>query len=87
MSPELENELEAAVKSDLPLGEVVALLRRCKDEGIAQAEVYSFLERMHHAAPDEATDDRILEIADFVAGFCAAHMKIWEGEKTQPGRR
>jgi hypothetical protein len=87
MSPELEKELEAAVKSDLPLGEIVALLRRYKDQGIAQTDVYSFLERLHHAAPDEATDDRILEVADFVAGFCAPHMKIWDGETVEPTRR
>jgi hypothetical protein len=42
-----------------------------------EAEFHWFLERMHHhAAPDEATDDRILEVADFVAGFCVPHMKI-----------
>ena len=87
MSPELEKELEAAVRSDLPLGEVVALLRRYKDQGITQAETYSILERMHHAAADEAIDDRVLEIADFVAGFCALHMKIWEGEKAVPSLR
>jgi hypothetical protein len=87
MNPELENELEAAVKSDLPLGEIVALLRRYKAEGIAQAEVYSFLERLHQAAAKEATDDRILEVADFVAGFCAPHMKIWGGEPSEPSRR
>jgi N-acetylglutamate synthase-like GNAT family acetyltransferase len=87
MTPELEKELEAAVKSDLPLGEIVALLRRYKEQGIAQAEVYAFLERMHHAVADEATDDRILEVADFVAGFCAPHMKIWEGDMAAPSSR
>ena len=46
--PELEKELEAVVKSDLPLGEVVALLRRYRDRGIGQAEAYAFLERLHH---------------------------------------
>ena len=30
------------------------------------------------AKPDEATDDRILEVADFVAGFCSSHMRIWD---------
>jgi hypothetical protein len=29
-------------------------------------------------APDKATDDRILEVADFVAGFCSAHVKFWD---------
>ena len=24
---------------------------------------------------------RVLEVADFVAGFCAEHMKVWDGVK------
>jgi hypothetical protein len=87
MNPHLENELEAAVKSDLPLGEIVALLRRYREQGIGQAEVYAFLECLHQAACDEATDDRILEVADFVAGFCSPHMKIWDGGLTEATRR
>jgi hypothetical protein len=77
MNAELQHELEAAVRSDMPLDEIVVLLRQYKEHGITQDQVYSFLEAMHHAAPNEVTDDRILEVADFVAGFCAPHMKIW----------
>jgi hypothetical protein len=33
---------------------------------------------MRDTALDEATEDRILEVADFVAGFCSPHMKIWD---------
>jgi hypothetical protein len=76
MNAEMQDKLEAAIKSDTPLGEIVALLRQYKEQGIAQGEVYSFLQALHQAAPDEATDDRILEVADFVAGFCASHMKV-----------
>lgn len=77
MNAELQRELEAAIRSDLPLTEVVALLRRHKDQGVTQTQVYTFLEEWHRTAPDEETDDRILEVADFVAGFCAPHMKVW----------
>jgi hypothetical protein len=34
---------------------------------------------LHQSAADEATDDRILEVADFVAGFCSSQMKVWDG--------
>jgi hypothetical protein len=27
---------------------------------------------------DEATDDRILDAAEFVAGFCSPDMKVWD---------
>ena len=83
MNRDMEKELEVAVTSDRPLGDIVALLRRYKDRGIAQSEVYAFLERMRKSAPDEASDDRILEAADFVAGFCAPHMKIWESDRAR----
>jgi hypothetical protein len=81
MNAELEHELEAALKSERSLDEIVAMLRQYRAQGVTQGEVYSFLEALHQAAPDEATDDRILEVADFVAGFCASHMKVWDGEK------
>jgi len=78
MNAEQRRELEAAVKSGKSLEEIVALLRRYKEQGVSQRDVYAFLEAWHHAAPDDATDDRILEVADFVAGFCSAHMKVWD---------
>lgn len=76
----MKQELETAIKSDLPLEQVVALLRKYKELGISQQEIYSLLEAWHNSAPDEATDDRILEVADFVAGFCAPHMQVWQGQ-------
>jgi hypothetical protein len=81
MNAELQHELEAAIKSAKPLDEVVAMLRRYKKQGVTQGEVYSFLEALHQAGSDEVMDDRILEVADFVAGFCASHMNVWGGEK------
>ena len=81
MDTERQQELKAALASEMPLDAIVALLRRYKEEGVTQEEVYSFLEALHQAEPDEVTDDRLLEVADFVVGFCAPHMKVWDGEK------
>ncbi len=78
MNSDWKQQLEAAIKSDQSLDEIVATLRRFKEQGVSQAEVYSFLEGLHQAAAEEATDDRILEVADFVAGFCSPHMKVWD---------
>jgi hypothetical protein len=33
---------------------------------------------LRNTAADEAEDDRILEVADFVAGFCSPHMRVWD---------
>jgi hypothetical protein len=79
MTADAKTELEKALKSDRSLEEIVGLLRRYKDQGAAQEDVYAFLESLHVTATDQSTDDRILEAADFVAGFCAPHMRIWQG--------
>jgi hypothetical protein len=79
MRDELQQELEAAIRSDKPLEEIVAMLRSYKAKGVSQGEVYSLLEDMRDAVADETLQDRILEVADFVAGFCSPHMKIWDG--------
>lgn len=79
MTAELERELESTIRSSRPLEEVVALMRRYREQGVGQDEVYSFLESLRERAADEATEDRILEVADFVAGFCSPHMRIWDG--------
>jgi hypothetical protein len=78
MTGELQRRLEKAILSGAPLEDIVSLLRGYKSQGVAQDEVYSFLESLRGRAPNEATDDRILEVADFVAGFCSPHMRIWE---------
>ena len=78
MTGEMQRRLEAALLSSAPLEEIVSLLRAYKAQGVSQDEVYSFLELLRGRAPDGAADDRILEIGDFVAGFCSPHMKIWE---------
>lgn len=78
MSSELRRELEGAIRSARPLEDIVALLRRYKAQGVNRDEVYSFLESLRDRASDEAEEDRILEVADFVAGFCSPHMRIWD---------
>jgi hypothetical protein len=75
---DLQNDLENARHSEVGLDEIVALLRRYKEQGVPRQEVYALLEVMRRNARDEGTEDRILEVADFVAGFCAAHMKVWD---------
>ena len=75
---QLLRELDATIRSVTPMDEIVLLLRDYKAQDITQAQVYAYLDEMRQSAPDEATDDRILEVADFVAGFCSPHMRVWD---------
>jgi hypothetical protein len=77
MSAELQIELEAAILSDMSLEEIVALLRQFKDKGVSRGEMCATLEALREKAPNEAIEDRILEVADFAAGFCSPHMRVW----------
>jgi len=78
MKTDWQNELKTAIWSGLSLEEIVAMLRRYKEKGVAQGEIYATLEALRTKAPNDAVDDQILEVADFVAGFCSPHMRIWE---------
>jgi hypothetical protein len=78
MTGHLQADLQSAVRSGRPVEEIVTLLRSYKAQGATQDEVYSLLVKLREQAADEATEDRLLEIADFVAGFCSPHMKIWD---------
>lgn len=82
MNNERQQKLEAAIRSNVPLDEIVTLLRQYKDQGITQSEVYAFLESLHKVPLTDEVDDRVLEVADFVAGFCAPHMRVWEETET-----
>ena len=50
MNAGLRDELEAAINLDKSLEEIVALLRRYKEQGVSQNEVYAFLETLRQTA-------------------------------------
>jgi len=74
----LAEELGGAITAGVPLPQVVSTLRTYQNLGVARQEVQSALEALRSRAPDETTEDRILEIMDIVSGFCSPHMKVWD---------
>jgi hypothetical protein len=40
------------------------------------------LEAFRVESPDEAVEDRILEVMDVVAGFCSPRLRVWEPDET-----
>jgi hypothetical protein len=77
MTPELERELTSAVLSDAPLPAIVEQLRDFERRGVSRQEAQALLESMRENTPDGAIEDRILEVLDFVSGFCPADRTIW----------
>ncbi len=78
MISNLRQELETLIRGGTPLLEIVAELRGLKDHGVSKQEMYETLEALRHQAPDETAEDRILEVMDFVSGFCRSDMRIWQ---------
>jgi hypothetical protein len=73
----MKKQLRQLVESDAPLSTVVDDLRRLRNAGLTQDEARAALEELRRNAPDEAAEDRILEMLDFVTGFCSPARRVW----------
>lgn len=71
-------EIEALVNGPSSLAEVVEGLRQLKASGVERAEALQALQRLREHTVNESAEDRVLEVMDFVAGFCSPHMTIWD---------
>ncbi len=65
------------VLGDEPLQDLVAEMRDLRDAGISSQEVLSLLEDLRSRCPVSHGEDRILELMDYVTGFCSADQIIW----------
>jgi hypothetical protein len=60
-----------------PLDSLVIGLRGLRDAGISATAVSTMLEELRVNYKESSTEDRILEILDFVTGFCPREQTIW----------
>jgi hypothetical protein len=74
---DVQRELEASLAAGAPLEQIWEKLRHFKAQGIGKPEVLKILEDLRQEAADEAVKDRILEVMDYVYGFCSPAMTIW----------
>ena len=77
MNRQMRSELQTALAAEHPLPALLDQLRAYKDRGASREEVQAILESLRADARDDATEDRILELLDFVTGFCALEKSIW----------
>jgi hypothetical protein len=78
MDESLKQRLKKLVSSETPLLSVVDELRQMKNEGFAQDAVQTALEGLRNESETEVEEDRILEVLDFVTGFCPPERGVWE---------
>jgi hypothetical protein len=77
-SAHLSRELEAVITPGVTLSQVVSTLREYRRQGITRDDVRHALEALRAQTPDDAVEDRILEIMDIVSGFCSRENTVWE---------
>ena len=82
---ELNTQLVAIIESDLSYGvqvdECLKILQRFKEAKGTQLEAIVLLDSLRdkaRKANDEPQEDMIMEVMDFVAGFCNSYQRIWE---------
>lgn len=73
----LADDLRRVIDSRRSLASIAEHLAGLRDLGLTRDEVREALDFLRSRAPDEATEDRILEALDLVAGFCPPHLDVW----------
>ena len=74
---DLKTKLRTGVENELSLAELLEILREFKREGGSQSEALETLEVLRSQSTDENSEDVLLELMDFVTGFCSPHMSLW----------
>jgi hypothetical protein len=73
----LARSVREAILANASLDELFEIVRGYKSRGGSQEQAQEALQAARQGA-DEVTDDRILEVLDFVVGFCSPHRRIWD---------
>ena len=74
----LEFEIKEALQENVSLPTLIDLLYRYKQIGGSQKEAYTILEKIRDNDIEESAEDRVLELMDFVSGFCSQDKRIWD---------
>jgi hypothetical protein len=74
----LEGDIKEALKKQASLQMLREIVCQYKQNGGTQHTAYMTLEKIRHEQMEEPDEDRILELMDFVAGFCAPGQRIWD---------
>ena len=75
-------ELAQAFAAGRSLEELLDLVVGFRHRGIAQEAMYLALQQLRASAPDEAYEDRVLDVMDFVWGWCHVSQRIWPADLT-----
>lgn len=73
-------DFRATIKKHLEgaagLDELIAVVRRHRDDGASQDAIYAVLESLRSEL-DEVNEDPLLEVMDVVLGHCRPELRLW----------
>ena len=76
---EIDRDLLAALDARAGLLTLRAILLRYHASGVTAAQVAGLLQELRAFAQDGAREDAILDALDMVTGWCAPHLRVWDG--------
>lgn len=75
-----KEETLSLLKTDAPLDKYHDILVRMKNEGISAAEaekLFYEIRAIMISEGNEEGEDSVLEVLDFVVGWCSPHNRVW----------
>lgn len=72
-----EFEIESHIDNFMYMYEYLV---KCKNNGMSKEIMMEKLERIRSRCDSENEEDMILDLMDFVGGWCSPHMRIFEEE-------
>ena len=75
----LDERLEQALRAQEPVKELRSLVTRLYSEGHERAAVLEIFEKARRhlrQAGREADEDAVMEVMDFLVGWCSPHVKL-----------
>lgn len=74
----LGDAIKEALEKKASLQMLREIVWQYKQHGGTQQVAYVTLEKIRQEQTEEPDEDRILELMDFVAGFCTQEQRIWD---------
>ncbi len=84
----IDLEIEQALADSKPLEQMRSLVRQWQSRGERQSAIIDRLEHARlalHAADRDQDEDLIIEVIDFIVGWCSPHFRM-DGESSMGGR-
>jgi hypothetical protein len=78
---DVDTRFQNALNNPKPDDELYTLAVAFKGEGMKQLEMYELFERyraQHHDHADETKYNAILDVMDFIVGWCSPHARIFD---------